>query len=122
MEKTENSIQIKLFDQLSKIIPSSISLVDVLADVLNISIDSAYRRLRCETFLNINEIVLLCSTYNISFDSLYESAGNTVTFDFSTMNDELNYGFCPIANWPLKLMENGILLKYNTGHSDEFRI
>jgi hypothetical protein len=91
MEKKNNNIQTSLLEQISKILPSSISIVDELADVLDISIDSVYRRLKGETALNINEIELLCNMYKISFDSLCKFAGNTVTFDFSPMCDENNY-------------------------------
>lgn len=91
MGNDEIKIQERLFDRVSKILPSSISLVDSLADILGISIDSAYRRLRGETLLSIHETSLICKTLNISFDSLFDGKGNFVTFDFTRMSDEESY-------------------------------
>ena len=91
MERKSFNIQTYLLERIGKLLPSSISLVDELAEVLNISIDSVYRRLKGETLLNIEEIELLCNRYIISFDSFCKFRGNTVTFDFSPMGDEQNY-------------------------------
>ncbi len=91
MEKNANSIQTYLFEQISKILPSSISLVDELAEVLDISTDSVYRRLRGETALSIFELEILCKKYKLSFDSLCETVENSVTFDFNQINNEATY-------------------------------
>jgi hypothetical protein len=91
MEKKIDNIQTRLFEQISKILPVSISLVDELTEVLNISADSVYRRLKGETALSIHEMELLCNMYRISFDSLCKYAGNSVTFDFSPMISQENY-------------------------------
>ncbi|MBN2521510.1 MAG: hypothetical protein JXB17_13440 [Bacteroidales bacterium] len=91
MEKNANSIQTYLFEQISKILPSSISLVDELAEVLDISTDSVYRRLRGETALSIFELERLCKKYKLSFDSLCETVENSVTFDFNQINNEATY-------------------------------
>jgi hypothetical protein len=101
MEIKENSIQARLFERISKTLPSSISLVDELSEVLNISNDSIYRRLKGETALSIHEIELLCNMYMISFDSLCKYAGNTVTFDFNPMVDQVNY-----KNYLLSIMND----------------
>jgi hypothetical protein len=89
--KETHHIQTCLFEQISKSLSSSVSLVDELSDVLGISIDSVYRRLKGETALNINEIGILCRKYNISLDSLFNLEGDTVTFYFHAMNDEKQY-------------------------------
>ena len=91
MEKKIENIQTRLFEQISKILPASISLVDELTEVLQISADSVYRRLKGETALSIHEMEMLCNMYKISFDSLCKYAGNTVTFDFNPMVDQVNY-------------------------------
>jgi hypothetical protein len=51
-------------------------------DILEISMDSAYRRLRSETALSIEEIYKLCRHYNISFDSISETDAGSVTFRY----------------------------------------
>lgn len=101
MEKRSDSIQSCLLEQIGKLLPSSISLVDELVDVLNISVDSAYRRLKGETALNINEIELLLKKYKVSFDSLFTLDRNTVTFDFGAMNTEQNF-----KNYLLSIMDD----------------
>jgi hypothetical protein len=85
VDKQEKEQQKRLFKWIEDIIPKSTSLVDELADVLEISTDSAYRRLRGETLLNINEIAVLCTKYSISFDSFISELSNSVTFGFATI-------------------------------------
>jgi hypothetical protein len=51
-------------------IPDKYSLVFELSELLGVSTDSIYRRLRGETALDINEIQKICLHYNISFDSI----------------------------------------------------
>ena len=59
-----------LFSLIRKQFSQSLSLVDAVAELLKISNDSAYRRLRCETLLNLEELIILCSHFKISLDAL----------------------------------------------------
>lgn len=68
MEKL--NVQKKFFKELKAKLPSHLSLVSVVADELCISIDSAYRRLRCESNLSLKEFDLLSSKYGISADAI----------------------------------------------------
>jgi len=63
-------IQKKLLGLIQSRIPDKYSFVYELSELLRISSDSVYRRLRCETLLSITEIQELCTHFNISFDSL----------------------------------------------------
>ena len=63
-------IQLRLLGLIHDQIPDKFSYVNELSELLHISSDSVYRRLRGETLLNINEIQDLCLHYNISFDSV----------------------------------------------------
>ena len=63
-------IQKKLFDQIQKVKPAHLSLVDAVADALRISNDSVYRRIRGDMMIDIEETVKLCSHFQISMDSL----------------------------------------------------
>lgn len=47
------------------------SLVDVIAETLHVSADSAYRRIRCETPLVLEEAIRLCQAFRLSADSLF---------------------------------------------------
>ena len=51
-------------------IKSDGKLVDVLMDTLHISLDSAYRRIRLEKILTLDEIIKISNKFNISIDQL----------------------------------------------------
>jgi hypothetical protein len=68
MEKM--AIQQRLLGLVQDQIPDKYSLVFELSELLGISNDSIYRRLRGTTLLSINEIQKICLHYNISFDSV----------------------------------------------------
>ncbi|MBN1182846.1 MAG: hypothetical protein JXB49_11200 [Bacteroidales bacterium] len=74
--------------KIEDIIPASSSLVNELADLLELSIDSAYRRLRGETQLTLDEILTICNHFKISFDTFIDVSSNTVTFEYLEMNDK----------------------------------
>ena len=85
----ELSLQKKLFQSVNSVLPKSYSLVNTLSEMLGLSIDSTYRRIRGETFLTIDEVAIICHKFNISFDSLLSNHNvNTVTFNFSSMTSE----------------------------------
>lgn len=72
----ENSVQINFLSRIKDLVKDSNSFTDELASVLNMSIDSVYRRIRGETILSINEVYDLCTHYNISFDLFTHNAKN----------------------------------------------
>lgn len=49
----------------------NVSFADEMARLLNISTDSAYRRIRCETDLSLNEAKLLADFYKVSLQNLF---------------------------------------------------
>ena len=61
-------------------LPDHVSLVDEIADLLEISNDSAYRRIRGEKDLSLQEVQKLAGTYQISLDDLIGNPSNSVTF------------------------------------------
>jgi hypothetical protein len=62
--------------------------VDELADLLKLSTDSAYRRIRCETLFNIEEITQICKHFRVSFDPEVQHMSNKVTFDYLKLDDK----------------------------------
>lgn len=70
MEPDKLSVQSEFFNQIRAHLPSHITLVDAVADFLNISNDSAYRRIRGETLLSFDEIGKLSRHFRISVDNL----------------------------------------------------
>ncbi len=77
--------QAQFLKKIEDLLPKSSSLVNELADVLRISTDSAYRRMRGETFLVMDEILLLCNHYKISFDTLNHATEGAVSFRYARM-------------------------------------
>jgi hypothetical protein len=76
----EKQLQDYLFQYIREALPPGRSLVDVVAEVLHISQDSAYRRIRGETLLVLEEARTLCQEYHISLDQLLDRSVNSVVF------------------------------------------
>jgi len=81
-------IQMQFLEKVNDLIPRDTSLVQELSDLLEISNDSAYRRMRGETLLSIDEIIILCDQFNISFDAFSKKETGLVTFRFSTIESK----------------------------------
>ncbi|HSC54156.1 MAG TPA: hypothetical protein VLC98_11060 [Phnomibacter sp.] len=73
-------IQVDLFSQVKLRLPDHLSLVDSVAAVLQISADSAYRRIRGEKAIDLLEAKQLCNHFNISLDALLGSQGSRIMF------------------------------------------
>ncbi len=80
-----NTAQIVFFKEIKSKISDNQSLVYDLSEILDISIDSSYRRIRGETPLAYNEIQLLCKHYNISFDSLCNIQSENIIFQYKSL-------------------------------------
>ena len=65
-----NAIQQRLLGLVQDMIPDKYSLVFELSELLGVSTDSIYRRMRGETLMDINEIQKICLHYSLSFDSI----------------------------------------------------
>ena len=91
-EINNHSIQDKLLGRIKQMIPVNQSMVDVLSDLLGISSDSVYRRLRNETSLSIDEVGRICNHFNISFDELNTMEhSSSVTFTFNPLSTVTDY-------------------------------
>jgi hypothetical protein len=58
-----------------------------MADILEVSTDSAYRRIRGETELTIEEIFKIVKKHAISIDEVFSNRGDTVTFAYTKLTD-----------------------------------
>jgi hypothetical protein len=67
-------------DEVKKRLPNNCSLADGLATVLSISRASAYRRMRGETVLSLDEVKIICDEYHVSLDSFLNSTSKSVSF------------------------------------------
>ena len=75
-----NTAQQVLFRHVKNLLPPHLSLVDEIADTLEISNDSAYRRIRGETHISLDEIKRLCDRFNISLDELLHLQSDAYVF------------------------------------------
>ena len=80
------------FQHIKGLLPSHLSMVDEVAEVLNISNDSAYRRIRGEKPIALEEIKKLCIHYNISLDQFMHLNSDSVLFT-GKLADRTNFTF-----------------------------
>ena len=79
------------FNHIKSKLPAHLSMVDEIAELLDISNDSAYRRIRGEKPIGLDEVQKLCKHYKVSLDQLMQLDSDTVIFsgnlvDHSTFN------------------------------------
>lgn len=91
MEKQED-IQIRLIRMIREQLPDHVSMVDEIAELLEISNDSAYRRIRGEKSLSLHEVQKLAARFHISLDDLIGNPSNSVTFRTNFL-EEVNFTF-----------------------------
>src|SRR5258708_31655117 len=87
------SKQLALLHHIKGMLPNHISFVDEIAETLNISNDSAYRRIRGEKPITLEEIKSLCIRFKISLDKFLHLQSDSVVFsgklaDVETFNFE----------------------------------
>ena len=74
-------IQEKLLEKIKE--KSEDKLVDVLMNTLHVSLDSAYRRIRLEKILTLDEVIKISNRFNISIDHLIShDSSDSVLFSF----------------------------------------
>lgn len=81
-----NELQVQLFSHLKNILPPHLSLVDELEDLLHLSSDSVYRRIRGEKPVTLNELKKICEHYKLSVDQLLQLKTEAVLFDAPALN------------------------------------
>src|ERR1700761_749406 len=85
MEDSAN-VQQLFFHHIKGRLAAHLSLVNEIADLLNISNDSAYRRIRGEKAVSIDELIILCSHFKISLDQLFHLKTDTILFSGKFIN------------------------------------
>lgn len=79
---SKSDIQSSFLTSIRSRLPKHVSLPDEMAELLSISRDSAYRRIREETILSLDEVKVLCERYNVSIDQLMGRDSGRVSFEF----------------------------------------
>lgn len=80
-------VQELFIKRLRQAIPQGIGLAEELADLLDVSIDSAYRRIRGETELTLDELYKISRKFGISLDEIFGNQSDTVTFRYIKLTD-----------------------------------
>jgi hypothetical protein len=83
----ELNIQNFFITKFREVLPPGVGVAEELADVLGVSIDSAYRRIRGETELTIEEVYRITKKYAISVDDVFSNRSDTVTFAYTKLTD-----------------------------------
>lgn len=81
-----SGIQSKLFEVIKQSLREDETLGLVVSDVLSLSTDAVYRRMRQETLMTIEEVRKLCIHFNISFDALMEIKSGNALFTYLQLN------------------------------------
>lgn len=82
--------QEKFVAQLKSIVASHINLAEELADILNISTDSVYRRLRSQSAFTIDEIGIIAEKFDIPMESIFSTTKEHVSFNFNPLYNQTN--------------------------------
>lgn len=80
-------IQNQFIGRFKEVLPPGVGLAEEIADVLGVSTDSAYRRIRGETELTIEEVYKISKKYTISIDDVFSNQNDTVTFSYTKLTD-----------------------------------
>jgi len=87
-----NEIQQQLFQIIKTRIPAEASVADEIAKFLNISSDSAYRRMRGEKQITFEELYMLATNFRISLDQLMNIPTGGFVFQGNLLNHK-NFRF-----------------------------
>jgi hypothetical protein len=96
-----DSLQSALLEQVRKLLPPNVTLADELSDLLDISRDSAYRRIRGETVLSLDEAKKLYDRYGVSIDALFSADSNMALFHHRALSLEYT-----LAQWLTSVSKN----------------
>lgn len=86
------SLQVLFLREIKDRLPPGVSFVDEVAELLSVSTDSAYRRIRGETALTFEEAKKLSNKFAVSIDSLFADTEGNVSFKFNAIDPE-SYDF-----------------------------
>ena len=99
MEST--GVQQLFFQHIKSKLPGHLSLVDEVAELLDISNDSAYRRIRGEKPISFEELQKLCSHYKISLDQFLHLQSDAFIFSGKLKTEDEN----SLENWMVSVQE-----------------
>lgn len=83
-----NRAQEFLFQRIKEMLPPTASLTDTVSEILHVSNDSAYRRIRNETPLVLEEAKELCERFHLSLDQVLHIKTNSILFENIRINNQ----------------------------------
>jgi transcriptional regulator with XRE-family HTH domain len=98
----EKNTQEQLFQHIKSVLPSNLSFVDEIAAVLDISTDSAYRRIRNEKPITLEELQKLAEHFNISIDRFLHIKSDSFVFS----GELASSGEKVLENWMEKILSH----------------
>ncbi len=81
-------VQAYFIELLKKTAPPHMNLAEELSELLQVSLDSIYRRLRGETDLTLSETYAICMHYNIPLEALAEINSDMVAFRINKLTPD----------------------------------
>lgn len=81
-----SNIQVLFFQHIKSVLPSHVAMVDAIGDILNISNDRAYRRIRGEKPISLEEMQKLAAHYKISLDQFMHVQSDSFIFTGHLIN------------------------------------
>lgn len=87
-----STTQALFFQHIKNLLPPHVSMVDAIADLLNISNDSSYRRIRGEKGVSLEEMQKLASHFKISIDQFLHIETDSFLFS-GKLTDSNNHSF-----------------------------
>jgi len=96
-----DNVQSIFLGQIRSRLPENLALADEMAELLHVSRDSAYRRIRGETVLSLDEVKKLYDQYGVSLDAIISPNSNMVLFQHHAV--DVNYS---LEEWIYSLIQN----------------
>jgi hypothetical protein len=100
-------LQQVFFSTLRNAIPANVSMVDEIAEVLNLGYDSVYRRIRGDKPISLGELKTLCDHFHVSLDQVLQLNNDSIVFQAPGINNELDF----------KGYLNGVLAEFHAFNS-----
>ena len=94
--------QQQFFQYLKDNLPPHLSMVDELCDLLSLSHDSVYRRIRGEKPMSFSEMKEICEHYHFSVDQVLQIKNNSVLFQAPELNHNHHGDFSEYLGGVLK--------------------
>jgi len=95
-------LQTQFFQYVKENMPPHLSMVDELCDLLDLSHDSVYRRIRGEKPMSFSELKHICEHYHFSMDQVLKLQNSTVMFEAPALNDNGHKDFSEYLRGILK--------------------